>query len=125
MKKLRGRIVSGIGDFSYWIEKLQDYYFKKTGMKFFPGTLNIRLDKPYSIPKKAIRLEKEEYGGETSVNIVPCKIFGRKAFILRTDKNESGEGRHPKTIIEVACDIKLRDEYNLKDNDIVEVGVEE
>jgi SAM-dependent methyltransferase len=70
-----------------------------------------------------IRLEQEEFGGMVSVNILPCRIFGRKAFILRTDSSESGQGRHPKTIIEVACDVKLRDQYNLKDGDIVEVEI--
>ncbi len=122
---LTGKLISGIGDFSFWIDKLQDYYFKKTGMKLYPGTLNVQLEKPYSLPKKVIRLEKEEYGGTVSVNMVPCRILGIKAFILRTDKNEAGLGRHPKNIIEVASDIKLRDKYDLKDGDLVEVEVEE
>jgi riboflavin kinase len=123
MKVLKGRVVSGTGNFSYWIEKLQDYYYRKTELRLFPGTLNIELDYPYSLPSEAKRLEKEEYGGTVSVNILPCKIFERKAFILRTDANESGVGQHPKTIIEVACDVKLRDQYNLKDGDVVEVEV--
>jgi len=38
MKILKGKVVSGLGNFSYWIEKLQEYYLRKTGMKFFPGT---------------------------------------------------------------------------------------
>ena len=122
---LTGKLISGIGDFSFWIDKLQDYYFEKTGMKLYPGTLNVQLEKPYSLPKRVIRLEKEEYGGTVSVNMVPCRICGIKAFILRTDKNEAGLGRYPKTIIEVASDIKLRDKYNLKDGDLVEVEVEE
>jgi riboflavin kinase len=86
----------------------------KTGMKLFPGTLNIQLERPYSLPINVIRLEKEEYGGTVSVNLVPCEVFGRRAFILRTDENESGLGDHSKNIIEVATDIKLRDKYNLK-----------
>ncbi|MBI3304435.1 MAG: DUF120 domain-containing protein [Deltaproteobacteria bacterium] len=40
-------------------------------------------------------------------------------------KNESGKGHHPKTIIEVACDVKLRDEYSIEDGDIVEVEVQD
>lgn len=123
MQILKGAVVSGFGNFSYWIEKFQTYYLQKTGMKFFPGTLNIQLDKPYHLPENIIRLEKEEYGGSVSVNIVPCKIFGRNAFILRTDKNNTDSGDHPKTIIEIACDVKLRDKYNLKDGDFVEVEV--
>jgi riboflavin kinase len=118
---LRGKVVSGIGNFSFWIEQLHEHYFLKTGMRLFPGTLNLELEEPYSLPKQVIRLEAQEYGGTVTVNIVPCSIFGRKAFILRTDANEEGRGHHPRTIIEVATDVKLREQFHLKDGDIVEV----
>ena len=71
--------------------------------------------------KQIIRLEGEEYGGSVSVNIVPCSILGKRAFILRTDANEDGRGHHPRTIIEVATDVKLRDHFHLEDGDIVEI----
>lgn len=125
MTILKGRVVSGIGNFSYWMDKLDKYYTLKTGMKLFPGTLNIQLDVPFSMPKSVLCLEGDEYGGTVSINIIPCKIFGRSAFILRTDKNESGLGDHPKTIIEIATDVKLRDVYGLNDGDSVEVEIHE
>ena len=125
MRVLRGKVVSGIGNFSYWIEKLQDHYYRKTGMKFFPGTLNVELDQTYRVPQGAIRLEKEEYGGSVSVNIVPCRIFRREAYILRTDKSEDEQGQGGRSIIEVASEVKLRAEYGLEDGDEVEVEVEE
>jgi riboflavin kinase len=37
-----------MGNFSYWIGRLQDHYLRKTGMKLFPGTLNIQLETSYS-----------------------------------------------------------------------------
>ncbi len=130
MKKLKGKlkgiVAKGIGDFSVKMETipgLLEAYEKKLGIKLFPGTLNIQLEEEYSFPKDRMRLEKEEYGGRVSVNILPCKIFNRKAYILRTDKNELGEGNHPKNIIELACDVKLRDTYNLNDGDKVEIQV--
>jgi riboflavin kinase len=119
---LCGKVVSGMGNFSYWIEKLQEHYFRKTGVRLFPGTLNIQLEEPYFLPKQVIRLEAHEYGGEVSVSIVPCAIFGKSAFILRTDANEAGSGHHPRTIIEVAADVRLRDHFQLKDGDVVEIG---
>jgi riboflavin kinase, archaea type len=118
---LRGRVVSGLGDFSFWMEKLEEHYTRKTGMKLFPGTLNVLLDKPWSLPAQCVRLEKEEYGARVSVNLVPCCIFERSAFVLRTDLNESGLGPHPKNLIEIATDVKLRDVYRLCDGDEVEV----
>jgi len=110
-----------MGNFSYWIEKLHDHYLRKTGMSLFPGTLNLQLDEPYTLPVDVIRLEGQEYGGTVSVNIVPCSVFGRTAFILRTDANEQGRGHHPRTIVEIATDVKLRDHYHLSDGDIVEI----
>jgi CTP-dependent riboflavin kinase len=53
--------------------------------------------------------------------MVRCRIFDRPAFLLRTDANEAGRGHHPKNVIEIATDIKLRDLYHLRDGDEVEV----
>ncbi len=121
MRVLKGKLVTGVGNFSFWIEKLQDHYRNKTGMRLFPGTLNIELDKPFDLPRERARLEAEEYGGTVSVSIVPCKIFGRAAVILRTDKAD-GEPQSRK-IIEVACEVKLREQHQLQDGDIIEVEV--
>lgn len=125
MKVLQGKVTSGIGNFSYWMEKLEGHYLRKTGTKLFPGTLNLKLEQPYVLPDNPIRLEKEEYGGTVSVSIVPCKILGQPAYILRTDANEQERGHHAKNIIEIAAAMKLRDKFNLHDGDIVEVEVEQ
>ncbi|HEX3660430.1 MAG TPA: DUF120 domain-containing protein [Acidobacteriaceae bacterium] len=123
MPTLTGKVASGTGNFSFWIEKLHDHYLRKTGMHLFPGTLNLQLDQPWSLPAHPLRLEAHEYGGAVSVNLVPCTVNGRPAFILRTDANEQGRGHHPKTVIEIACEVKLRDEYHLHDGDLVTVEV--
>ena len=120
---LRGRVVSGQGNFSFWIEKLEEHYFRKTGLHLYPGTLNVALDMEWSVPPDCLRLEASEYGGSVSVNLVPCLIFGRKAFVLRTDLIESGNGPHPKSLIEIATDVRLRDAYGLRDGDLVDVEI--
>jgi riboflavin kinase len=123
---LSGEIRTGKGNFSYWLDKLALYYTRKTGMRLFPGTLNVHLSTgSYPTPAKALRLEKEEYGGRVSISIVPCKIFGRKAFILRPDTDTGKHGDPPDKILEIATDVNLRDTYRLKDGDIVEVEVAE
>ncbi len=115
-----------MGTFSYWLDKLEPYYTGKTGMRLFPGTLNVHLTSgSYGTPTNALRLEKEEYGGRVSVSIVPCKIVGRKAFILRPDTDTGKHGDPPERILEIATDVNLRDTYRLKDGDIVEVEVSE
>jgi riboflavin kinase, archaea type len=123
MPILSGKVVTGMGNFSYWIEKLAEHYQRKTGMKLFPGTLNVELEQPYTLPSQVVRLEGWEYGGSVSVNIVPCSIRGKSGFILRTDANEEGRGHHPNTIIEVATDVKLREHFNLSDGDMVEIEI--
>ncbi len=114
-------MVSGRSDFGLWIERLSSFYEEKTGVRLYPGTLNIELASPYSLPPDVLRLEAHEYGGSVSVSIVPCRIFDRRAFLLRTDQNEQGMGHHPRNIIEIATDIRLRDAYQLGDGDWVEV----
>ena len=99
MPRIRGRVVSGLGNFGFWIERLNSFYERKTGMRLYPGTLNIELPNPYSLPSSVIRLEANEYGGSVSVNIVPCRIFDRRAFLLRTDQNERGTGHHSRNIM--------------------------
>jgi CTP-dependent riboflavin kinase len=91
-------------------------------MRFFPGTLNVHLNRAYEIPSETPCLRKEEYGGEVSVLIAPCLIFGRRAFILRPYRDRM-EDHYDKRIVEIATDIKLRDAYRLKDGDTVQVEV--
>jgi riboflavin kinase len=87
MKVPRGKVESGVGDFGQWVEKLSAHYERKIGMKLYPSTLNIRLPDPYTIAPGCIGLEAHEYGGTVSVSIVPCRVLGRRGFILRTDAN--------------------------------------
>jgi riboflavin kinase, archaea type len=121
MSCVRGKVVSGRSDFGRWIERLSTFYEQKTGVRLYPGTLNLELSSPYSLPPNVMRLEAHEYGGSVSVSIVPCRIFDRRAFLLRTDQNERGTGHHSRNIIEIATDIRLRDAYQLRDGDWVEV----
>ena len=119
--KLLGTVGSGKGDFAQWIAKLGDHYERKTGLRLFPGTLNVHLAHDYRLPADCLRLEGREYGGHVNINLVLCKIFGRRAFILRTDANETGTGDHPRSVIEIATDITLRDAHGLTDGSPVEV----
>jgi riboflavin kinase len=121
---LRGRVKSGKGDFAYWLKKLESYYTAKTGMRLWPGTLNVHLiEGSFAMPAGAMRLEKEEYGGRVSVSIVRCRVMGREAFILRTDTDEGKHGDPPERILEIATDVGLRETYGLNDGDAVEVEV--
>jgi len=124
MRRLVGAVAGGKGDFGRWIARLQDHYARKTGLRLYPGTLNVHLAEEYRLPAGCLRLEGVEYGGRVNVNLVRCSIFGRPAFILRTDLNEKGAGDHPRNVVEVASDLNLRQTYRLKDGSLVEIEVE-
>lgn len=119
MPRLIGKVGSGQGDFAQWIAKLGDHYERKTGLRLFPGTLNVHLASEWRVPAGCLRLEAAEYSGRIGVNLVPCTVFGRRAFILRTDANEAGQGDHPRHVVEIATDLKLRDAFNLVDGSVV------
>jgi hypothetical protein len=51
MSCVRGKVVSGRAYFGLWIERLSSFYEQKTGMRLYPGTLNVELPSPYSLPR--------------------------------------------------------------------------
>lgn len=118
---LRGRVTGGIGDHAYWMTVHADLYEARTGVFLYPGTLNVVLDHPWHVGSQRVRLEPPEYG--VGLSIVPCTLQHLDAFILRTDKNDRGEGDHPPNILEVAAAVRLRDALGLQNGDEVEIIV--
>jgi CTP-dependent riboflavin kinase len=118
---LRGRVTGGIGDHARWMTIHADLYEAKTGVRLYPGSLNVVLDHPWHVDSQRLRLEPSEYG--VGLSIVPCTVQGLDAFILRTDKNDRGEGDHPPNVLEVAAVVRLRDSLDLQDGDEVEITV--
>ena len=119
---LIGRVRAGKGHFSWVLENVDGLwalYNQKSKLSLFPGTLNIELEEEFSIPEGSTRIEAHEYKGRVSASFYPCVINGLKAIIIRTDNNESGEGDHARTIIEIAAEKMLRREFGLVDDDEV------
>jgi CTP-dependent riboflavin kinase len=100
-----------------------DLYEAKTGVRLYPGSLNVVLDDPWHVGSHRIRLDPPEYG--VGLSMIPCTIEGLEAFILRTDKNDRGEGDHPPNILEVAATVRLRDALGVQDGDEVEIVLTE
>jgi len=117
--RLSGHVASGKGDLAFWMDRYRDVYERVTGAALVQGSLNVVLDEPWVLGTPSIRLEPAEVG--VGMNIVPCEIEGIPAFILRTDKNNSGDGDHPATVVEIAASVHLRAALGLRDGDRVEV----
>ena len=119
--RLRGRVSGGVGGLAHWMTLHADLYEEKTGVRLYPGSLNVVLDGPWRVSGEPVRLEPPEYG--VGLSMVPCTIEGLDAFIVRTDKNDRGEGDHPPHVVEVAAAVRLRDALGLRDGDEVEIVV--
>ncbi len=123
---LSGTVASGLGDLARWMVEYGDAYEQCTGVRLYPGSLNVRLSHEYRMPTDPpLRLPPEALGGRVGINIVPCRIMGIPAFVLRTDQNEAGTGDHGRHLIEIAAGVRLRDALGLSDGDTVVIEIDE
>jgi len=120
---LRGRVTGGVGSLAHWMTVHADLYEARTGVRLYPGSLNVVLDYSWHVACQRLRLEPAEVG--VGLSIVPCTIEHLDAFILRTDKNDRGEGDHPPNIVEIASAVRLRDALALQDGDEVQIIIAE
>jgi riboflavin kinase, archaea type len=119
--RLHGYVASGKGDLTFWMERQRAAYERVTGEPLIPGSLNVVLEGRWVVETPPVRLEPPEVG--VGMNIVPCEIEGIRAFVLRTDRNNSGTGDHPTTVLEIAASVHLRQALGLRDGDRVEVVI--
>ncbi len=114
---LRGAVQTGQGLLAPRMRQRADVYTRLAGTALYPGSLNVLLDCAWTLPADRLRLEPAELG--VGVNLVPCRIFDRPAFIFRTDDHESWVEQH--RLVEVLAAVRLRDVYALDDGDRVAI----
>jgi CTP-dependent riboflavin kinase len=122
---LRGRVQAGKGDASHWLHFFNAEYSRKLGMPVYPGSLNVALDHPFDW--FAVRYQphilwfgREEYGGERDILLLPCVLVDldrRRAFLWTP--TTAARNRPDPWVVELVCDVTLRETYGLKDGDIV------
>lgn len=112
MRQLRGTVRSGKGEHARWMRTYAEVYKKETGVDLVPGTLNIELHEPWHMPATA-----RSFSAGVTILVARCTIGGIGAFVIRTEKNERGEGDHPSNLVEVISDMRLRDALGLDDGD--------
>ena len=118
--KFIGKVKSGLGEASFWTNKISKIFEERYGITLFPGTLNIEIEKDY-ILNNSEEILPNEYDGNYNVLIKKCKIFESISYIVRPEINNKKGGTHPLNVIELVSDKNLRKTYNLKDNDKVEI----
>lgn len=127
---LRGRVESGENDASKWLSLFNSEYSRKLGMPVFPGSLNLRLERPFDwlasrYQPHIITFGRREYGGERDILLLPCALVtcGRRAAFLWTAIHPTlGVGEVD--VLEIVSDVKLRDAYRLTDGSVVEVELD-
>ena len=130
MKKvLRGTVQSGQNGASRWLGKFNDAYSAKTGLRIFPGSLNLVLEQAFDwdateIQGGVIFFAMQEYGGERDIFMLPCRLTsldGRKAFLWTP--TTVARGRNAPAQVEIITDINLRHAFGLQDGDPVEFDI--
>ena len=127
---LRGRVESGENDASKWLSLFNPEYSRKLGMTVFPGSLNLRLGRPFDwlasrYQPHIIPFGRGEYGGERDILLLPCALVtcGRRPAFLWTPIHPTF-GVGAADVVEIVADVKLRDAYRLTDGSVVEVELD-
>lgn len=124
-KKLKGRIVSGLGQGDYFtqLDWVRKQFKEKMGFDPYPGTLNLKLDK--SNEKQYQEILK---GGGKDI-VPPSKEFcnsksyeidlaGIKAAIIIPCVPS-----YPQDIVEIMAPLKVKEKLKVKDGDELEFTV--
>ena len=121
--KLKGEVTTGLGKAAFFLS--QDFYvdnfIKNCGFKPYPGTLNI------VVPEKHLEIINEIKNNCKDI-IKPDEGFGAVKYIkaiLNDDVNGAivfpAKTEHTENYLEFIAPMKLRDELDLKDGDIVSI----
>jgi CTP-dependent riboflavin kinase len=94
-------------------------------MPVYPGSLNLALDHNFDWFAERYRAStiwfgREEYGGERDILMLPCELIdlGRRKAFLWTPTT-AARNRPDPWVVELVCDVHLRETYGLVDGDVV------
>ena len=121
MTRIQGKIISGLGRGSYFIEKYKSKLEKELGWTPFLGTLNVQLEEDFKITKENTLLIQKFTQNRKIFNeilIKPCKIEDLKSAITIPVKTS-----HKNTIIEIISASNLRKKLNLKDGSVIKIEI--
>ena len=117
---LKGKVIQGMGIAKKFVDMMSKSFYNKVNVQLYPGTLNIKLDNPYTL-KVDYLIKPEEYGGTFNVQVQKCKLLQENAYIIRSEKNIGNKGDYMQDVVEIISDVNFREKYKLKNGDKVEI----
>ncbi|HLM70835.1 MAG TPA: DUF120 domain-containing protein [Thermoplasmata archaeon] len=126
---LAGKVTSGLGEGRYYLSQpgYVVQFTERLGYSPYPGTLNVRVG-PEALRKASlvsewtgIRIDGFHASGRTfgGATCFPAQMNNHPCHLIHPDRT------HYKDVIEFIARDCLRDALRIKDNDIVEVAIEE
>jgi riboflavin kinase, archaea type len=118
---MRGKVSAGRGEGQYYISKdgYKIQFREILGFEPFPGTLNIKMERPFVPPEqKAIRVKGFQDANRTfgECRCYKIKLNGIEAAVVRPERSD-----YPHDLIEVIARVNLRKALVIEDEDLVEV----
>jgi riboflavin kinase len=124
--RLRGKVASGLGVGRYYIsrEGYRRQFSERLGLDPIPGTLNLKLDRPFVLDDSdpdSIRIEGfiEEGRSFGACICRPVRIGGIRGAIVRPERTS-----YSAALLELVAPVNLREALGLSDGDEVEVVLE-
>ncbi len=127
--KFSGAVVSGLGEGRYYLSQpgYVVQFSERLGYSPYPGTLNVRVG-PAALRKvelvggwRGLRIDGFEASGRTfgGASCFPARMNGHPCHLIHPDRS------HYRDVVEFIAAERLRDVLSLKDEDTVEVDLEE
>jgi len=127
--RIRGRVASGLGEGRYYLSQpgYVVQFVPRLGYEPYPGTLNVRVgaEEVATLGRlrqwTGIRIDGFEASGRTfgGATCLTARLGGRPCHLIVPDRS------HHKDVLELIAPVCLRDTLHLRDDDLVEVEVEE
>ncbi|HLC79942.1 MAG TPA: DUF120 domain-containing protein [archaeon] len=126
-QSLKGKVVDGLGEGSYYtaIPQYKEQFKKLFGFDLFPGTLNLEVDPAQRniftsappIQIEGFKTAQRTFGG---INCWPCKVNSKVSAVAILPHRTN----HPANIIELVAPINLRKKLSLENKSVVEVKLQ-
>jgi riboflavin kinase len=125
MIRIIGKIAAGLGEGQYYLsrEGYRRQFIQKLGFDPFPGTLNLKLAKPFAQGEiRSIKIEGFKDKNSTFGGCIChlAKINGIRCAIVRPERTS-----YQPNLVEVIAPVHLRRTLQLLDGDEVEVILED